>query len=80
MKETIEEERKIIIRAILPVNRFQKYVQLCSKRMGRLVVVTNVFLREVHKSKLSAFESPAEMFGPIDSLITIGLQGGVAKW
>ena len=56
-------------------------VQLCSKRMGRLVVVTIVkFLREVHKSKLNAFECSAmqcnaEMFVPIDSLIVIGLQG-----
>ena len=34
------------------------------------------FQREVHKSKLNAFESKAnaEMFVPIDSLIVIGLQ------
>ena len=32
------------------------------------------FLREVHKSKLNAFETNA-MFVPIDSLIVIGLHG-----
>ena len=32
------------------------------------------FQREVHTSKLNAFES-TEMFVPIDSLIVIGLQG-----
>ena len=35
------------------------------------------FPREVHKSKLNAFESKAiaEMFVPIHSLLVIGLQG-----